>query len=96
MVEKPLQREENTGYKMEIQIGGDDKVSPEKELGKSAAFVSLQFPDTFPTKPSCSLFLIFKLWESSLYPYIIFLYQRYGSLFPPMNSVPDYSMTAAQ
>lgn len=59
--------------KQQIQNGGDDRVSPEKETGQSAAFVSLQFPDTFPIKPSCRLLLIFKLWEPSLYPYILFL-----------------------
>ena len=34
--------------KQQIQNGGDERVSPEKETGQSAAFVSLQFPDTFP------------------------------------------------
>lgn len=55
-----------------IQHGGDDRVSSEKETGQSA-FVSLQFLDTFPIKPSWPLLLIFKLWEPSLYPYILFL-----------------------
>lgn len=37
--------------KQQIQHGGDDRVSSEKETGQSP-FVSLQFLDTFPIKPS--------------------------------------------
>ena len=69
--------------------GEDGRVSPEKETGKSAILVSLQFQDTLPAKPSCSLLLVFKTWESSLQPYVLFWYQGYGSPFLSMNDVPD-------
>lgn len=68
--------------------GRDNRVSPGGEKDPSAAFLSSQFPDTFPKKPSYSLFLIFQLWESSLSLCVLSCYQHIRVSVPSNEQCP--------